>query len=346
MEAHIDTDLTTTIGLEAFYKSQKALKDEEQVAVYSFAHVATIHKQLEVFFWFKRTTISIFLDSVCLNVKRENWLPTFGACRSIIEIIGMVVLAKNETLAAEAIFRKRVEEATQDNTPEDRKNFSERSQYAGKYSRNDKFAFADFSKFSPIWLAREIIYIQNRRLGQMHLDYSHYLNNSLKTNKEKHLKTKRNQLDLNSRDLMLGIKTLNKKCKGAKRVYDFASEFVHPNSLTFALYLTELGAIPGHADRVLFRKLESGIDFSNLYYGKELEKRCREVLEVIGECLDAYLDSEKQLDKFVRKLAVVIKKEIRRENRLYEKKYGSGLLKRSDLCPCYSGKVFGDCCGK
>lgn len=177
-----------------------------------------------------------------------------------------------------------------------------------------------------------------RRGKGTRVDWDHYISTSLKTGRKKSYKNDDGGVDLTACDLMDSIDRLDKKIKGARKAYEFASEFAHPNVGSRYLYLK-----PGYyvvlkdgirvRENVLSRDLrEPGLD--------ALPQRLVEFVEILVDAIEYFLatvreleDKQNVIDHWSRELIRLLTSN------------GTSLFEKSELCPCLSGFAFGECCG-
>lgn len=282
--------------------------------------VCSVSNTLNKNFWLKCTLLSELLDSICQNFEKANAISSMILCRAVIEHIGMTVLAYDEFLQAEKRFIA---------------------------EKNEK------SKLSQPSFAMDLDEIMITRFKQQKIDTTHYLVNSLRTNIEKHYRRRSPvQVDLSAKDLMRGVKALNKMVKGARRVYDFASELTHPNSMYSIFYLQYNRTI---SPLVSVEKFNGRLDYSR--HDLSLERpsepnatysivahRLMEVLQILGESVDVFIHIEKTMHRIADLATRDAKNRIKRIMKGYLANTGKEIAKADDLCPCLSGKEFRLCC--
>ena len=185
----------------------------------------------------------------------------------------------------------------------------------------------------------EAAVIVSRRGKGTRIDWESYLAKSLKEGKKKSYKPEVGSVDLTASDLMKTIDSLDKRIKGARKAYEFASEFAHPNIGLHLLYVDS-------ADRTV---LTDGLTLWNRKYHRDspryaitqLRDRLLELVDITTESIHAFridFDKMRKQELTVSKLAKeIIRTSVKRHPLLFHLR---------EQCPCFSGDAFSACCGK
>lgn len=171
------------------------------------------------------------------------------------------------------------------------------------------------------------------------LDWEAYLSNSLREGKKKSYKAEEGAVDQTASDLMNNVDFLNKSVKGARKAYEFASEFAHPNIGAHFLYV-QSASFKILADDIRIWERISARNFPK--YGIDaLEERIVELLEIAVESishLNILINELEAKQKTIKQwVKEIIKKGIDNQPLIFNLK---------EPCPCFSGLEFGKCCGK
>ncbi|WP_152206563.1 SEC-C domain-containing protein [Marinobacter changyiensis] len=181
--------------------------------------------------------------------------------------------------------------------------------------------------------------ILSLRSKSTRIDWQVYLNESLKDGKKKSYKAKDGELDLTATDLLNSIDQLNKQVKGARKAYELASEFAHPNIGTRNLFI----------DKASRRVLSDGVILWERTYSNELpeagitmlQERLLEFVEICCESIELCSSATTSLRKKRPTLDKFIKRFVRNSIDNHPL-----VFLVSEPCPCFSGKKYMECCGK
>lgn len=171
------------------------------------------------------------------------------------------------------------------------------------------------------------------------IDWQTYFDKSLREGRKKSYKRDEGSIDLTASDLMKNIDYLDKSVKGARKAYEFASEFAHPNVGTHFIYTNTVSCITtGDGirvwDRISTKQLpEYGIDI--------FQDRIVEMLEIVLDAMACTLDYLVELEKKQKTIRRWTKEIIREGIRNHPL-----IFNLNEPCPCLSGMKFGKCCGK
>ena len=180
--------------------------------------------------------------------------------------------------------------------------------------------------------------VSKRALGTR-IDWETYITTSFHSGKKRSYKAGDDHLDIEAGELLSGVDQLDKLVKGVRMCYEFLCEFSHPNVGVFLISRSHRQIASKQSPYPFFETIFSSHTPS--YSIDILGPRLLEVYDIffraVGEfskLMEEYEAASKMLRKVV---SNVIKSAI--EN------YGP-VLKRTEPCPCLSGKEMGDCCGK
>lgn len=181
--------------------------------------------------------------------------------------------------------------------------------------------------------------IVSKRGKGTRIDWKAYLSKSLREGKKKSYKVEDGAVDLTASDLMNNVDILNKSVKGARKAYEFASEFAHPNIGAHFLYVQSASSKVLADDIRIWERISArdfpkdGID--------ALEERIVELFEIAVEAishLNILIDQLEAKQKTIKTwVKDIIKKGIDNQPLIFNLK---------EPCPCFSGQEFGKCCGK
>jgi hypothetical protein len=251
--------------------------------------------------WTKRAVIVDLLISLQTALSGVNIISAITLVRPILEHVAAVSIAAHEILS---LF--------------------------------DKTDLATKDKSDKIIRLCEII---SKRGKGTRVDWETYLTKSLRTGKKKSYKAEPGTVDLTALDLMNSIDHLDKKIKGARKAYEFASEFAHPNVGSHFIYAKSASYATLSDgiriwDRISCRDCpENGIG--------ELRERLIEMLQISLESIEVLKENVKNLEN-TRKIVIKWTKEVVR-NGISNHPL---IFNLKEPCPCFSGMEFGSCCGK
>ena len=169
-------------------------------------------------------------------------------------------------------------------------------------------------------------------------DVGKLLRLDLKANGDLPWRRKEGFADHKSDGFLNAVDKLGKNVKGVIRLYKLASEFAHPNSALALIYQTE-----GHRNQYPNEVVQT-VDYSIFGSGRLFHSKIVETLEILTSTLEYYLEIEEEISELSRKAQKQSKGWLRETYRLFWKR-GVVMIKNNDLCPCLSGKSFGECCG-
>lgn len=181
--------------------------------------------------------------------------------------------------------------------------------------------------------------IVSRRGKGTRIDWQNYLTKSLRAGKKKSYKPDPDSVDLTATDLMNTIDRLDKRIKGARKAYEFASEFAHPNIGSHLLFVASTEEA----------YLADGVKLWTRYYTRDtpeyalagLRGQFLELLEIVSEAIDLAQEDFAAMRRHELKL----KKRVKEVIRICIKR-NPFLFHLDEPCPCFSGSSFGTCCGK
>lgn len=137
--------------------------------------------------------------------------------------------------------------------------------------------------------------------------------------------------------LMQGVDLLAKKVKGARKAYEFASEFVHPNHGIFAISLSDYEYSKRDDGLILWKRLYSS--HHSLAGQNNLKPLLAEYFEICSEAIQR----STQLLIALRSHSSTVKVQSRKSVKQILKAQPDAFVE-DDLCPCFSGKVLRNCC--
>lgn len=181
----------------------------------------------------------------------------------------------------------------------------------------------------------------NRRGGGTKVDWDNVAEHGLiKKGKLKSYKPSEDLQDKSAVDLMNGVDLVGDKVKGARRVYDYLSEYAHPN----------VGIVSTGMKTSEHKTLTNGFELQYLTYSPTsigsvavdgTSSLFIEVLEILERTLLLTIDLDRQLEPIQMKLCDIGKKLIRVGLKNYPEMFDAAYP-----CPCFSGKIVSACCGR
>lgn len=171
------------------------------------------------------------------------------------------------------------------------------------------------------------------------IDWESYFKKSLRSGKKKSYKPVEGAIDHTASNLMQNIDLMDKSVKGCRKAYEFASEFAHPNGGPNLIYYKSSYS----------EELKDGIQLNHITrysnfpeQGMEvMQPRLIEICEILVESLGMYED---QLRKLERK-KMLVSKWVSQLTKGSASNHPDAINSK-EPCPCFSGKIFGKCCGK
>ncbi len=260
--------------------------------------------------WIKRCALLELATSLETALELGQILISFILLRPILEHIAMVSWFRDEF--SDMNFDKSFE-------PMHKTNFS-----------TDALDDMAWIKIKPI-LAK--------RLFSKSSDIKKTLSNDLRPNKDQPWRPRSGIIDQKSEHLSKSIMLLSKNIEGVIRVYQLASEFAHPNQAVGIRY--QESGFEGDGNSRIFAVGK----YSRKKGGQLLEPKLMESVLIAIDALDFYLRVEREIMTLSKKAQKQAIDYIRKNNRYFEK-LGIPMFSRNDACPCLSGKVFGNCCGR
>jgi hypothetical protein len=170
------------------------------------------------------------------------------------------------------------------------------------------------------------------------LDWSHPRVAEFRTGDTKHFKATPGKLDLTAKDLMKGIDALSKVVAGARKTYDFLSEFAHPNAPQFA---TMIDRIDSHTTSRGAKLTGYFFDSSRTFGASLVVPVLADLLAIVCDVVEYAVHSSAELAQTKLHIEAETRRAIRAMIRTF-----SGSVKATDPCPCFSGRIAVACCGR
>ncbi len=182
--------------------------------------------------------------------------------------------------------------------------------------------------------------ILGKRSKGTRLDWGDISEKGLLVGKKKSIKVEEGFADRTATDLLGGVDLLDKSVKGARKTYEYLSEYAHPN-VAFSM----LGL-----DSITRNTLKSGLTLSQRIYipssvGKaairDSSSTIIEALKVVLASCDHQIALDARLAEFQAGVSRAAQKAVRRSVRDRR-----DLFQSNEPCPCHSGKIVAACCGR
>ncbi|MCM5570492.1 SEC-C domain-containing protein [Burkholderiaceae bacterium FT117] len=189
------------------------------------------------------------------------------------------------------------------------------------------------------WLVAVNAALGSRAKG-MRIDWEDVLAKGLRQGRSKSYKPAEGVQSLEARDLMKGIDALDREIKGTRKVYDFLSEFAHPNIGIFSLGIEDFAHETLKSGLRIYTRTYSAKG-RGAYVTEQLASIFFETLEVVHAVSALAQQSDTRLGTLESDLTLQSRSAIRTILRLYP-----WTTKRTDPCPCFSGRIADACCGR
>lgn len=171
------------------------------------------------------------------------------------------------------------------------------------------------------------------------INWADYIEKGLKVGSRGSFSEEKNHFGRPAVNLMPNIDKLSKAVKGARKAYEFASEFSHPNYGPYGLFLSSAICENGPRDVKIWTRVYNGKNDEQVH--EAYADLLNEFIRVCAECVSF---AREELDKTATNDSVV-KVSVRRcVKRLIKSQRNA--FKASELCPCFSGKAVRACCGR
>ena len=258
------------------------------------------HMLLGAFRWQKRTALSQLFEAMLHELQAGSPLASIAIGRMILEHIGAVALLEKD---ADTCFVT---------------------------SNNQLERWNQLSAFGEC-LAQ--------RLKGTRIDWDNYLEKGLRSGKRKSYKPEALGTDLTAKDLLSGVDLLDKQVKGARRAYELASEFAHPNIGVHWASVADASTVP----------IANGLRFWTWLYSAEHPRRSMEQFApIFMEFFEILVDSS---DRF-QEMDIRLGEHQARAKRVHREEIQQALSQHPlafnlrDPCVCLSGVLLENCCGK
>ncbi len=267
--------------------------------------------QLERFFWSRRASIFSALNSVVLNTRKDDLFEALIMMRTAIEFISNVFFF-------EVRFRRIFD----------------------TYGINSNILRIDLDSLQRYELGfLELRSILQKFTLATSIDIEDYFieSNTLFGNK-KDYRQKEGEFDIKNSQTLNSVDELSGRILGIRRVYDFLSQFVHPNFGSYLLDTKEKTVVSTSREGLMLIKTTMSLAKSNY------------PLEFINLILDSYLlltqasEYFREASKYFQDAIIGAKK----ANKLILRQViqsNAEAFAVKDFCPCCSGKLIGQCCG-
>ena len=185
-----------------------------------------------------------------------------------------------------------------------------------------------------------------KKLMPQHSDVFKLLKNDLHANKPLPFRNK-GDLDFKAEGVTKFVDALGDKVSGVKRLYQLASEVAHPNfavSLAFHKNQEQDSLGVDRDDEKSLSLIKTS--YSNQIEVDVLDAKLDDSLHVVIESIEYFLACEARILNFSRRAQDQFRSTLRKYNRHWKRRTKKAFLSNSSICPCKSGKVFGNCCGR
>jgi|TARA_B100001971_G_C18164907_1_gene523597 hypothetical protein len=167
------------------------------------------------------------------------------------------------------------------------------------------------------------------------------LTSNIRSNSSLPFRNNPGSVDRKAEGLVSSVYRLGKKLKGVQRLYEIASEFIHPNAAVENLFETKSET----ADSGKMKNYTSyhySVHVGDLY---GTEEKIKDSLMVLIEVLEHFFECEIELCQIADKAKAQAAKFYKGYFRALQKSSGLEIVRRKDVCLCLSGRDYGHCCG-
>ncbi|NKX31621.1 hypothetical protein HGG63_07735 [Alteromonadaceae bacterium A_SAG1] len=169
------------------------------------------------------------------------------------------------------------------------------------------------------------------------INWEDYYKKGLRDGSRGSFDSNKGHFGVEARGLMQGVDLLAKKVKGARKAYEFASEFVHPNHGSFAISVSEYEYTKQDDGLILWLRMYSSNH--SLAGQKNLESLLAEYFEICAEAIQQSVQFLIALKSHNSTIKVQSRKSVKQILKAQPEAFV-----QDDLCPCFSGKILRNCC--
>ena len=169
------------------------------------------------------------------------------------------------------------------------------------------------------------------------INWEDYISKGLRKGSPESFDSEKGHFGVEAEGLMQGVDLLAKRVKGARKAYEFASEFVHPNHGIFAISLGNCTRSEQGGGLILWERLYSS---SHSVAGqKGLEPLITEYFEICSEAIQISAKLFTALRAYNSTVKVQSRKSVKEILKAQPEAFSV-----EELCPCLSGKTLRNCC--
>ena len=268
--------------------------------------------QIERFLWSRRASIFSALNSVVINTRKNDLFEALIMMRTAIEFISNVFYFE--------VRLRRIFDTYEINSNNLRIDLDSLQRYE-----------RGFHELRPI--------LQKFTLATS-IDIEDYFieSNTLMGNKKDYRK-KEGEFDVKNSQTLNSVDELSGRILGIRRVYDFLSQFVHPNFGSYLLNTKEKTVVSKSREGLMVIKTTMSLAKSN-YPVNEFNNLILDSYSLLTQASEYFRESTKYFQDAIigeKKANKLIVRRVIQSN--------AEVFTVKDFCPCCSGKLIGQCCG-
>lgn len=290
--------------------------DKRVSAKYGQYHFGHAINQCERYIWSKNQIVSRLLRAMCQKMREDDIYISLILMRTLLETLSKSLNVHQSITALYITFKI--------DCPENITTVFEKEKLDQLYE--------GFNKFSEM--------IQQATLTSSINLREYYENRKISGQKRKDYVPSDREIDLSAKNILSSIDLLDKTIRGSRRLYDFLSQFAHPNFGQY--YLSMDPEILTHSSVDGLATVERTMmprSFDCLI--EPIHDLIVDSLDLLVKIVDLYISKQQELRSSLKDVRKTQKKLI-----VGILKNSIGIWRKTDLCPCCSGEPINLCCGK